>query len=177
MDLNDINARTLPSQMRFSDMTPLGLSSKSKKVKFLPQNAGIFTNINNLIRIPISSSSAFLDPAMTSLKLTYTNSSGQTVQFDGSANSVIQRVRLISASGGDLEDIRNYGYLVNMLADLQYSLDQRFSKGYEGYGYEGHFGQASGAVANTIASLCTALGLTLGAVGAATQFTVNGAGA
>jgi hypothetical protein len=137
MDLTDINSRTIPSQLRYSDLTPLGLSSKSKKMKFLPQNAGTFTNNSNIIRIPISSASAFLDPAFTSLKFDYTNTSGQTVQFDGSANSVIQRMRLVSASGGDLEDIRHYGYLVNVLSDLQYSLHQRFTKSYEGYGYSG----------------------------------------
>ena len=139
MDLNDLNVRTLPSQMRFSDLTPLGLSSKSKKVKFLPNNGGPFSNVNNIIRIPISSASAFLDPSFTSLKLTYTNinSAGVAVQFDSSANSIIQRIRLVSASGGDLEDIRNYGYLVSMLSDLHYSLHQRFTKSYEGYGYQG----------------------------------------
>ena len=152
MNLEDLNVRTLPSQMRFSDMTPLGLASKSKKIKFLPNNGGPFSNVSNIIRIPISSASAFLDPSFTTLKFTYTNNSGATVQFDSSANSVIQRIRLISASGGDLEDIRHYGYLVSMLSDLQYSLYQRFTKSYEGYGYNGVVYPAISAGAQIVAN-------------------------
>ena len=137
MDLSDNSGKSLPNQMRFSDTTPLGIHSRSRKVKFFSQNAGTFTNLNNTVRIPITSSSSFLDPQFTALSFTLTNTSGQDFQADGSWNSFIQRIRLTSASGGDLEDIRNYGYLVNVLSDLQYSTAQRYTKTMEGYGYAG----------------------------------------
>ncbi len=182
MNLSDISAQTLPSQLKFSEMTPLGVSARAKKVKFLPQNAGDYTNVNNIIRIPISSSTSFLDPSSTALKFLFTNTSGQTVQFDGSAHSVIQRMRLTSKSGGmDLEDIRNYGQLVNMLSDLQYGNQQRFCKSEQGYGYGGllsaPYAAQPASNAQTVAQLATSLGLTLGAPGAVTAFTALGAGA
>ena len=130
--------QTLPMSMRYSTMVPLGLSATSKKVTYFAQNAGTFTKGNSVIRIPISSSSCFLDPQLTYLKFTYTNDTKENQHFDGSASSLIQRIRIYSKSGGgDLEDVRNYGQLVNMLSDLQYGLNERFTKSHEGYGSGG----------------------------------------
>lgn len=139
MDLQDLNTRQLPLSVRYSQITPLGVVASSKKRKFLPSNAGTFTQNNNTIRIPISSSTSFLDPQLTMLKFDFTNKSGANATFDNSAHSVIGRLRLISRSGGvDLEDIREYAHLHAILSDVQYSPIKRFQLKYsEGYGNAG----------------------------------------
>ena len=62
IDLQDLNARVIPLQCRFSNIVPLGLPARSTRKKFYASNAGIFTNINNnIIRIPISDSRGMID--------------------------------------------------------------------------------------------------------------------
>ena len=137
-DMQDLSAQTLPIHMKFSEMTPLAVSAVSKRTKFLPTTGGTYTQNNNILRIPISSSTDFLDGSGTVLKFTYKNTTAQTITFDGSAHSVIQTMRLISTtSGQELELIRNYSQLHNMLSDLVMGPQQRFAKSYEGYGYQG----------------------------------------
>ena len=49
MDLRDLNAQTAPHHIRYSQVTPLGLTAKSKKVKYMPQNGnGPFTQHKNV---------------------------------------------------------------------------------------------------------------------------------
>lgn len=147
MNLADMNAREIPPQMKYSQITPLGLAGRSKKVKFFPNNAGSFTGTqNNIIRIPISSASCFLDPALTSLRLVYTNLSLADANFDSSCHSLISRMRITSKSGGvDLEDIRYYSFLHAMMADLQMGSGQRVAKYNEGYGTRGIYSPAQQA--------------------------------
>ena len=144
LDMQDLSAQTLPIHMKFSEMTPLAVSATSKRTKFLPTTGGIYTPNNNILRIPISSSTDFLDGSGTVLKFTYKNTTAQTITFDGSAHSCIQSLRLISTtSGQELELIRNYSQLHNMLSDLVMGPQQRFAKSYEGYGYQGVLGPST----------------------------------
>ena len=90
---SDINARQLPKMMKYSELTPLGVASSAKKIKFFPAGSGSFSPANNIIRIPISSGSCFLDGTMTMLKFTYHNTDPNPTNFsciDGSASSFIQ---------------------------------------------------------------------------------------
>ena len=135
---SDINARQLPKMLKYSELTPLGVASSAKKIKFFPAGATVFTPSNNIIRIPISSGSCFLDGTMTALKFTYHNGDPNVGNFacvDGSASSFIARMRLSSqSSNADLEDIRFYGHLHAALSDMCMSTAQRFSRTHEGYG-------------------------------------------
>ena len=139
---SDINARQLPKMMKYSELTPLGVASSAKKIKFFPAGSQEFGPANNIIRIPISSGSCFLDGSMTSLKFTYVNQDPTATNHacvDGSASSFFHRMRLSSASSNaDLEDIRFYGQLHSCLSDMAMSLPQRFSKLHEGYGSGGY---------------------------------------
>ena len=138
---SDINARQLPKMLKYSELTPLGVASSAKKINFFPAGSSIFSPANNIIRIPISSGSCFLDGSMTCLKFTYVNEDINVGNFsciDGSGSSFIARMRISSASSNaDLEDIRFYGQLHAALSDMAMSLPQRFSRLHEGYGSGG----------------------------------------
>jgi hypothetical protein len=128
--------------MRYSSITPLGLSGRASKTLFYSQNAGIFTGTqNNIIRIPITSSTAFLDPKLTALEMLYTNLATKKHQFDSSGHSLIKRMRIISSStGAELEDIREYDHLMSMLSDCQMGVHTRAHQGYsQGYGNIGAY--------------------------------------
>ena len=133
-DLRELNTETAPLQVKYSQITPLALSASSKRVSFFPSNAGTF-GPNSVIRIPISSSTCFLDGTLSCLKFTYKNKSADGAQIDNSAHSFIQSIRVISRSGGvDLENIRYYNKLVAMLSDLQLNDTDRAAPYHEGYG-------------------------------------------
>ena len=153
MDLRDLNAQTAPHHIRYSQVTPLGLTAKSKKVKYMPQNGnGPFTQNNNLCRIPVSSATAFEDGTLSYMKYTYTNRSGRNAMFDNSAHSTIRSLRFTSKHGGqDLEFCPRYDQTHAALSDLQLSLNERFSRRHEGYGLNGFYtpaivAQAAGGV-------------------------------
>ena len=99
-DMQDLSAQTLPIHMKFSEMTPLAVSAVSKRTKFLPTTGHTYSQLNNILRIPLSSALDFVDGSGTLLKFKYQNLSGQTICMDGSAHSVIQTLRLISTTSG-----------------------------------------------------------------------------
>ena len=136
INLSDLNARTIPLQCRFSDITPLSIPGKSSRKRFLANNAGVFTNIqNSIIRIPLSDARGMIDPALTTFNFTITNTASDRQQIDGSFNNIIARLRISSTSGGqDLEDCRGYAYVHNMLSNIKYGHSTRVSKRGEGYG-------------------------------------------
>ena len=139
------STRELPSKVRYSDMFPLSVHGTAKTFKFLPQTGGDFTKTNNVIRFNLNSSTAFLDGSGTALKFTYQNLSGVDAQFDGSAHSCIERLRIISSTSNmDLEDMNHYGQVYNTLADLQMGSHQRMAKSIEGFGYKGTLSPAIG---------------------------------
>jgi hypothetical protein len=135
MSMTTDSLRKLPPMLRYSEMQPLGVHALQKKHKFNTMNNSTYDIINNIIKIELSSSTAFLDPQQTFLKFTFKNTSGADCQFDGSAHTIIKRLRLISKTGPELEDNRAYGRLYNMLSDVEYSYVKRANLKYtEGYG-------------------------------------------
>ena len=151
---NDINARQLPKMMKYSELTPLGISCSAKKIRYFPIGGNNYGPGNNIVRIALSSSSAFLDPSLTCLKFKYTNThAGETSLLDGSAHSFISRIRITSQSSNqDLEDIRHYNQLHALLSDATMGLNTRFTKSYEGYGYGGFLQKGRSPVVAQVAS-------------------------
>ena len=141
MDLTSLDAQQAPYHIKYSQLQPLGLSAYASKVAFYPQNAGTFNNTNNnVIRIPISSQTSFLDGALSYLKVKVvaTPGAGRTARLDNSAHSLFKSIRIISKSGSDLEYLREYAQLHAMLSDIQLSTDERLTRSaFEGYGYNG----------------------------------------
>ena len=62
------------------------------------------------------------------------NVNGDTEQIDGSYNNIIERLRITSNGGVDLEDTRNYGHLHQALSNVKYGITTRVAKYGEGFG-------------------------------------------
>jgi hypothetical protein len=111
---------------------PLSFKAKNRKVKFFTSNQSSYTQSNNIIRIPISSATGFLDAPNSFIKLVYQNlqgAGGKTHTFCNSASSLFKRIRVISSKGGELEDIVNYNITHSVVSDLMLSFENRASRG------------------------------------------------
>ena len=159
MELDDsINSRKPPQTIMYSKITPLGLKARSIKYRTTPVTSGEYNAGNNTIRFNLSSSTAFLDPHLTYLKFSVQNKTvtlagpvAQDIQFDGSAHSLIKRLRITSKSGGfDLENINEYGNLYNLLADLQLDSHYRMGAGAICEGFGADNGYANPSIAETV---------------------------
>ena len=127
--------RVAPHVIRYSQMTPLAFEGKQLAKFFFPTNQSTYTQNANIIRILISSGSAFLDGGNSYLKATYTNTSTATQTFSNSFHSLIDRLRVVSASGMEVENILSYNHLHGCLSDLLLSPELRLTRAQEGYGH------------------------------------------
>ena len=150
-----LNARQAPHQIKYSQLTPLAFNAKSSKRVFYTSNQSTYSQSNNVIRIPISSGTSFLDGPNSFLKFDYIVKENATHQFSNSAHSLIYRLRVISDSSGmDLENILYYGHTHCMISDLTLSPPERASRLEQGYGTNGFIPQAAAnVVADTTAKV------------------------
>jgi hypothetical protein len=82
--------------------------------QFLASNASVFTESNNTVRINVSSG-GFLDLKKAVLELDLKNTTTETIHLDGSAECVINRIRILSSDGSEIERIDQYGQLASVL--------------------------------------------------------------
>ena len=83
--------------------------------QFLASNASVFTESNNTIRINVSSG-GFLDLKNAVLEFDLTNkTTTDAVILDGSAECMINRIRILSSDGSEIERIDQYGQLASVL--------------------------------------------------------------
>ena len=79
--------------------------------QFLASNASNFTPSNNTIRINVSSG-AFLDLKNAVLEFDLKNTTGtDPCRLDGGAGCVINRIRILSSDGSEIERIDSYNLL------------------------------------------------------------------
>lgn len=137
MDPMFVSERVAPSMIRYSQMTPLSFEGKQIQKLYYPTNQASYSGTgNNVVRIPISSGNAFLDGSNSYLRATFTNNcatAGTSYTFANSFHSLIDRIRIISASGQELENIMHYNHLHATLSDLLLSPEMRMSRLQEGY--------------------------------------------
>ena len=157
-----LSERVAPQMIRYSQMTPLAFEGKQSLKLFFPTNQSTYNQDNRIIRIPISSGSAFLDGGNSYLKCTFKNTNatnGTSYKFSNSAHSLIDRLRVVSASGQEVEAILNYNHLHACLSDLMLSPEKRMTRLQEGYSTTANsFTAVAGAdVAAVVASANTAL--------------------
>lgn len=139
--------RVNPSGVTYSTgAIPLATPAKSSTRKFYPNNGRVFSYSGlNIIQIPLAAEGMFLDASSNSfLKFdlipTFTvNSADATVDghqsnndkskqarvtmCGGGAHCWIQRMRILSATGQQLEDIQDYHVLHSLLQDMTCSPD------------------------------------------------------
>jgi len=83
--------------------------------QFLASNASDFTEANNTVRINVSSG-GFLDLKKAVLELSFKNTTTtNNVYLDGSCECLIQRIRVLSSDGSEIERIDQYGQLASIL--------------------------------------------------------------
>lgn len=83
--------------------------------QFLASNASDFTESNNTVRINVSSG-GFLDLRKAVLEFDLKNTTGtDAVILDGGAECVINRIRILSSDGSEIERLDQYGQLASVL--------------------------------------------------------------
>ena len=154
-DASFLSDRVAPNMIRYSNMTPLAFEGKQQLKQFFPTNQSTYSQDNNVIRIPISSGNAFLDGGNSYLALSFQNTNATantTYTFSNSAHSLIDRIRVIAASGQELENIMNYSHTHACLSDLLLSPEKRMSRLQEGYGVSGPLSYTPAAMAGAAAT-------------------------
>tara|TARA_Y100001963_G_scaffold133437_2_gene193078 strand:- start:4243 stop:5733 length:1491 start_codon:yes stop_codon:yes gene_type:complete len=120
------NGNAMTEQPRINKVEPVGIKYPSMRkhegylaqrhlTKFNAENASVFTESNNVCRIPVQSGS-FLDLNQAVLGFDLTNTHGANTMFlDDNAGCVVNRVRVLNLQGGELERLESYGLISNVL--------------------------------------------------------------
>ena len=99
-----------PLGVRYNVGITEGVAGSRNLIKFQAENPSVFTGVNNnVVRIPVSSGS-FLDlkNAVLGYKFKNTCAGGTTeCTLDGSSACVIQRLRILSNQGLEIERLDN----------------------------------------------------------------------
>ena len=112
---------SIPESLQYGAEASQGLSGTRSMRNFAAENPGTFSPANNTIRIPVSASS-FLDMQRSRLCFDLTNNGASTSQtLDGSAACVIQRLRILSNTGSELERMESYNLISAVLNQYQAS--------------------------------------------------------
>lgn len=119
--------RVNPSGITYSQgAIPLGTPAKSSVRKFYPKNGRDFTPTGtNIIQLPLYAEGQFMDCAGHSfLKFDFLNKSSHTCVFGGGGpQGLFKRVRVLSATGQQLEDMDDYNALHSLLQDVTCGVD------------------------------------------------------
>ena len=120
----------LPKQLKYGSKVE-SAAAKSSRVNIAPNNGTGPYNLGDTMIINIPTRQNFvLVPDQSYLKFTVlamTSGADTTVRWDGSAHSIIQRIRIYHGSNL-IEDIDNYGLLAKMLFDIQVPSDACYGK-------------------------------------------------
>ena len=116
----------IPQGLRYGSGASDGIPATRHLSVFTAENQSIFTPSNSVVRIPVSSG-AFLDQKNARLCFDFKNTTAtDPVHLDGGAQCLIQRLRVLSVQGVELERIESYGLLHTTLE--QYTADDSYMK-------------------------------------------------
>lgn len=125
----------IPLQTQYDTLKPYGYKSSVKTVRFTPITGNSIVP-GDIVRFQINSK-GYWDPTTCWINLQVSLDDsyllGDGVQFDGSGSSTIAEFQA-SSNGTVFENIREYDQMANFLEDLNYSNEQRFTKGISGLG-------------------------------------------
>ena len=106
-----------------SKLLPVGMPASSVTRQFNSINGTKYDDTNNRIMIDLQSD-CFMDTKQSYLRFRINNSSGANLRLDGSAHSVINRLRIEGPNSTELERIDQYNVLAQAMLDAQVSEDQ-----------------------------------------------------
>lgn len=129
---NEQSALAFPIGLRYNLSIQEGVAGSRNLARFSAENPSVFQGTqNNVIRIPVSSP-GFLDlkNAVLGFDIKNTSAGGATVAtLDGGANCIIQRYRVISNNGNEIERIDSYNQLACVLDQYSSNLSGLVSDG------------------------------------------------
>jgi hypothetical protein len=105
---------SMPMGLRYDLAVSDSVPANRNIAQFLASNASVFGVSNNTIRINVSSGS-FLDLKNALLQYELKNTTSQTIQLDGGADCVINRIRVLSSDGSEIERIDSYNIIASIL--------------------------------------------------------------
>src|SRR5210317_790894 len=105
---------SMPMGLRYDLAVSDSIPANRNIAQFLASNASVFGVSNNTIRINVSSGS-FLDLKNALLQYELKNTTSQTIQLDGGADCVINRIRVLSSDGSEIERIDSYNIIASIL--------------------------------------------------------------
>lgn len=118
---------SIPSSLSYGVESSSGLPGKRMLLQFAPENTSTFNESNNIVRIPVNSTQ-FLDMKQARLAFDLTISGTTSEGFlDGGAACVIQRLRVLSVTGLELERIESYNLLHSILDQYASTQQDRIS--------------------------------------------------
>jgi hypothetical protein len=132
MSTADISPENVPIQLKYSGaLRPQSVPGRMVRRQFLPEGGNSYNTANRTIRIPVFSTSGFLDTRRSFLRFDVTVTSGAAANavLMNSAYSLFDRLDVLNGSGAVLETIGDYGNLVNGLADFAMDRSSRTSAG------------------------------------------------
>ena len=118
---------SIPSSLSYGVESSSGLPGKRMLLQFAPENTSTFTASNNIVRIPVNSTQ-FLDMKQARLAFDMDITGTSTATYlDGGAACVIQRLRILSVTGLELERIESYNLLHAVLDQYSTTVQERIS--------------------------------------------------
>lgn len=126
----------IPPQVLYDSVKPIGYPTQTRIMRFSPQTGQSNIQPNDIVRFNFSTS-GYWDPSTVYISLTVQLDPSfrkyDAIQIDGSASSFISEF-IATCKGVELERIQEYDQLANMLEDINYSNEQRFSRDIQGLG-------------------------------------------
>lgn len=118
---------SIPKSLSYGIESTSGLPGRRSLLQFSAENTSTFSPSNNVVRIPVNSTQ-FLDLVQGRLCFDLTISgTGTAVYLDGGAACVINRMRILSVTGLELERIESYNMLHTLLDQFTDTWDSRLS--------------------------------------------------
>jgi len=105
----------LPLGLRYNLSVADSIPSSRNLAQFLASNASIFNPSNNVCRINVSSGQ-FLDLKNAVLQFDLKNTTtSDAIHLDGGCDCVIQRIRIVSSDGSEIERLDSYNLLTSII--------------------------------------------------------------
>ena len=127
---------SIPPQVLYDTIKPLGYPTSTKVMRFTPQTGQNNILPNDVVRFNFNTN-GYWDPSTVYINIQVAMDSsfrkGDAIQIDGSASSFISEF-IATCKGVELERIQEYDQLANILEDINYSNEQRFTREIQGMG-------------------------------------------
>lgn len=122
---------SIPEQLKYSNaLKNVGLKARISRRQYFPESTTTFNTSSRVIRIPIQSPDGMINTNNSWCRFTVSLTNDNVAPaYLRSAYSLFQRCRILSAGGAVLDEIEQYGQLINALSDAYMPADVRSKHG------------------------------------------------